>query len=111
MLTGGVHTPHTRRMLSSAGIPVIETWDLPNEPIDQVVGFCNEEAMRLLIATLGAKGYRRFGYVGGKTESDSRGEQRRKGFIRALDELGLLLVGSSPGACRPSRSRMEARLS
>jgi LacI family gluconate utilization system Gnt-I transcriptional repressor len=66
ILTGGVHTPHTRRMLSSAGIPVIETWDLPSEPIDQVVGFSNEEAMRLLIATLGAKGYRRFGYVDGK---------------------------------------------
>jgi LacI family gluconate utilization system Gnt-I transcriptional repressor len=44
--------------------------------------------MRLLIATLGAKGYRRFGYVGGTTERDSRGEQRRKGFMRALDELG-----------------------
>jgi LacI family transcriptional regulator, gluconate utilization system Gnt-I transcriptional repressor len=88
ILAGGVHTPHTRRMLSSAGIPVIETWDLPPEPIDQVVGFSNEEAMRLLIARLAAKGYRRFGYVGGTTARDSRGEQRRKGFIRALDELG-----------------------
>ena len=67
ILTGGVHTPHTRRMLSSASIPVIETWDLPPEPIDQVVGFSNEEAMRLLITTLAAKGYRRFGYVGGRT--------------------------------------------
>ena len=67
ILTGGVHTPHTRRMLSSAGIPVIETWDVPPEPIDQVVGFSNEEAMRLLITTLAAKGYRKFGYVGGTT--------------------------------------------
>ena len=90
ILTGGVHTPHTRRMLSSASIPVIETWDLPPEPIDQVVGFSNEEAMRLLITTLAAKGYRRFGYVGGRTTRDSRGEQRRKGFMRALDELGFV---------------------
>jgi LacI family transcriptional regulator, gluconate utilization system Gnt-I transcriptional repressor len=89
ILTGGVHTLHTRRMLSSAGIPVIETWDLPSEPIDQVVGFSNEEAMRLLITTLAAKGYRKFGYVGGTTTRDSRGEQRRKGFMRALDELGV----------------------
>jgi LacI family gluconate utilization system Gnt-I transcriptional repressor len=88
ILTGGVHTLHTRRMLNSAGIPVIETWDLPSEPIDQVVGFSNEEAMRLLITTLAAKGYRKFGYVGGTTTRDSRGEQRRKGFMRALDELG-----------------------
>ena len=90
ILTGGVHTPHTRRMLSSAGIPVIETWDVPPEPIDQVVGFSNEEAMRLLITTLAAKGYRKFGYVGGTTTRDSRGEQRRKGFMRALDNLAWL---------------------
>ena len=92
ILTGGSHTPRTRRMLENAGIPVVETWDLPVQPIDQVVGFSNEEAMRLLIKTLAGRGYRKFGFIGGATTRDSRGEQRRKGFTRAIDELGL-----SPG--------------
>ena len=89
ILTGGSHTERTRRMLKNAGVPVVETWDLPARPIDQVVGFSNEEAMRLLIKTLAGRGYRKFGYIGGTTTRDSRGEQRRKGFVRAIDELGL----------------------
>ncbi|TIP76591.1 MAG: LacI family transcriptional regulator, partial [Mesorhizobium sp.] len=32
ILTGGTHTDLTRRMLESAGIPVVETWELPPKP-------------------------------------------------------------------------------
>ena len=89
ILTGGVHTERARRMLKMAAIPVVETWDLPADPIDQVVGFSNEEAMALLTRTLAGRGYRRFGFIGGTSARDQRGDQRRRGFIRALDELGL----------------------
>ena len=89
ILTGGRHTARARKMLKGAGIPVIETWDVPADPIDQVVGFSNEEAMALLVRKLAEKGYKRFGYVGGTTERDTRGSQRRRGFQRALADLGL----------------------
>ncbi|OBZ94983.1 LacI family transcriptional regulator [Pararhizobium polonicum] len=89
ILTGGSHTPKGRRMLEQAGIPVIETWDRPAQPIDKVVGFSNGEAMELLVETLARKGYRRFGYIGGVTARDTRGSQRRAGFVRALERLGL----------------------
>ena len=57
ILTGGAHTDRARAgMLESAGIPVVETWDLPAKPIDQVVGFSNEEAMGLLVKTLASQG-------------------------------------------------------
>ncbi|TIN15557.1 MAG: LacI family DNA-binding transcriptional regulator, partial [Mesorhizobium sp.] len=67
IVTGGAHTERARRLLNNAGIPVVETWELPSKPIDQVVGFSNEEAMRLLVKTLARKGYRKFGYIGGTT--------------------------------------------
>ena len=89
IVTSGNHTPRTRRMLASAGIPVVETWDVPPDPVDQIVGFSNADAMGLLVKTLAAKGYRRFGYIGGTTERDTRGNQRREGFVKALRELGL----------------------
>jgi len=89
ILTGGQHTPRTRKLLLAAGIPVIETWDVPAKPIDQVVGFSNEDAMALLVLKLAEKGYKRFGYVGGTTERDTRGSQRRVGFQRALKQLKL----------------------
>ncbi len=89
ILTGGIHTGRARRMLENAGIPVVETWDLPAKPIDQVVGFSNADAMSLLVKTLAAKGYRKFAYIGGTTERDTRGNQRRAGFQAAIAELGL----------------------
>src|SRR6056297_417000 len=39
VLTGGRHTDRARSRLRSAGIPMIETWDLPEAPVDHVVGF------------------------------------------------------------------------
>ncbi|MER8375807.1 LacI family DNA-binding transcriptional regulator [Mesorhizobium sp. M1409] len=89
ILTGGAHTERARRLLKNAGVPVVETWELPAKPIDQVVGFSNEEAMGLLVKTLAKKGYHKFGYIGGTTSRDTRGSQRREGFIRAIEELGL----------------------
>jgi len=89
IVTGGQHTARARKLLKSAGIPVIETWDSPADPIDQVVGFSNEDAMAMLVRKLAEKGYKRFGYIGGTTERDTRGSQRRTGFQRALGELGL----------------------
>lgn len=89
ILTGGSHTARARKMLVNAAIPVVETWDVPADPIDQVVGFSNADAMALLVRRLAEKGYKRFGYVGGTTERDTRGSQRRAGFQRALSELGL----------------------
>ena len=41
VVTGGAHTDRCRTLLSNAGVPVVETWDLPDDPIDRVVGFSN----------------------------------------------------------------------
>lgn len=90
ILTGGTHSARARKLLRNAGIPVVETWDIPPVPVDQVVGFSNKEAMALLVRTLATeRGYRRFGYIGGTTERDTRGNQRKEGFQQALAELGL----------------------
>ena len=42
------------------------------QAIDQVVGFSNEEAIRMLGTTLAAKGCRGFGYVGRKNDTAKR---------------------------------------
>jgi LacI family transcriptional regulator, gluconate utilization system Gnt-I transcriptional repressor len=46
VLTSGVHTETSRRLLKGASIPVVEVWELPEEPIDMAVGFSNLEAGR-----------------------------------------------------------------
>jgi len=89
IVTDGRHTPKARRMLQSAGIPVVETWDLPADPIDHVVGFSNAEASRALVHRLYQKGYRNIAFIGGASKRDTRGADRRLGYKRAVEELGL----------------------
>lgn len=89
VLTGGRHTERARRMLEKAGIPVIETWDLPKQPVRHVVGFSNAEASQALVRYLHGKGYRRIAFIGGTTNRDTRGADRRHGYEQAMAALGL----------------------
>ncbi len=101
VVTGGTHTPAARKLLKAAGIPVVETWDLPPQPVEHCVGFSNAEAVAQLVRQLHAQGYRRLAFLGGVAQSDARGADRRRGFESAMRELGLdatrqLSVGAAP---------------
>ncbi|WP_244484103.1 LacI family DNA-binding transcriptional regulator [Devosia sp. Leaf64] len=89
VVTGGQHTPRCRRLLQSAGIPVIETWDIPSDPIGHVVGFSNADAAAMLVDHLVATGRRRIAFIGGEAGRDTRGADRRAGFIAAMERHGL----------------------
>ncbi len=89
VVTGGHHTARARRLLENAGIPVIETWDLPVAPIGHVVGFSNAEAVRGMVDHFVTVGYRRIAFIGGDAAGDSRGADRRTGFIAAMQANGL----------------------
>ncbi len=89
ILTGGNHTPGTRAKLQAAGIPVVETWDLPAEPIEHTVGFSNAEATAALVHHLHGRGYRHIAFIGGTSNRDTRGADRRRGYSDAIHALGL----------------------
>ena len=89
VVTGGRHTDRARRFIGGAGIPVIETWDLPQDPIGNVVGFSNAETTRMTVEHLLQRGYRRIAFVGGDTAGDTRGADRRTGFIRTMRAHGV----------------------
>ena len=89
VVTGGSHTARARKFLEKSGIPVVEIWDLPKKPVRHVVGFSNAEASKALVKYLHAKGYRRIAFIGGTTNRDTRGADRRAGYEAAMTELGL----------------------
>jgi LacI family transcriptional regulator, gluconate utilization system Gnt-I transcriptional repressor len=89
VLTTGSHTPRSRAMLHAAGVPVIETWELPRNPVGHVVGFSNAAASALVARHLHAQGRRRIAFVGGTSALDPRGMDRRRGYERAIRALGL----------------------
>lgn len=101
VVTGGSHTPLARKLLESAGVPVVETWDLLDAPIGHNVGFSNAQAVGELVRALHAKGYRKMGFLGGLPQSDARGADRRRGFLEAMEALGLdttrtMAIGRAP---------------
>lgn len=111
VLTSGDHTPAARAMLAGAGIPVVEVWELPEDPIDMAVGFSNFEAGRAMTRHLFEVGRRRIGFVGagrraGPGEGDRRGRLRRLGYEAALAELGL---GEPRAVPEPAEGSMVER--
>jgi LacI family gluconate utilization system Gnt-I transcriptional repressor len=87
VLTGIRHTDKTRSQLRDSGIPVVETWDLSDRPIDMLAGFSNLEAGAAMGRYLISKGYMRLGFAGG---DESRALSRLAGLTAT--------VKSTPGA-------------
>jgi LacI family gluconate utilization system Gnt-I transcriptional repressor len=111
VVTGGKHTPRARRLLENAGIPVVETWDLPEHPIENVVGFSNAAAIERLVDHLVEQGKTRIAFIGGDTTLDTRGADRRLGFLRAIERHGLaadrlIAVGIPPISMREGAAAM-----
>jgi LacI family gluconate utilization system Gnt-I transcriptional repressor len=53
------------------------------------VGFSNADATAAMVHHLHARGYRRIAFVGGVAGRDARGDDRRRGYARAIQALGL----------------------
>lgn len=89
VVTGGRHTLRGRRLLETAAVPVIEMWDLPENPVDHAIGFSNADAVQGMVDHLVTKGLRRIAFIGGDADRDTRGTDRRAGFVRAMQAHGL----------------------
>lgn len=63
VLTSPLHTKKLRRVLMASDIPVVETWSLPDKPLDMAVGYSDLEAAETLAEYLLDKGYRKFAYI------------------------------------------------
>ena len=89
ILTGTQHTPGARAQLRSAGIPVVETWELAKDPIDMNVGFSNRAAGRRLTEALLARGHRRIVFAGVDPAFELRSRRRAQGYREAMRAAGL----------------------
>lgn len=116
VVTGGKHTPRARKLLENADVPVIETWDIPADPIGHFVGFSNADAVRSMVDHFVAVGYRHIAFIGGDASRDTRGSDRRLGFIAALKHHGLdasrlIDAGTPPISMREGANAMARLLS
>ncbi|WP_248323032.1 LacI family DNA-binding transcriptional regulator [Caballeronia sp. Sq4a] len=85
VLTGTEHSPLTRERLRRTKVPIIEIWDLTDDPIDMLIGFSHEAVGVEVARHLLAKGYRRFAVL---SADDPRGVRRSMSLIDELKRHG-----------------------
>lgn len=97
ILSDSQHTERTRKMIATAGIPVVEIMDFPEEPIDMVVGMDHRAAARAMTEAMLARGRTRSAYLGARL--DVRTRLRMEGYYDAMQAAGLegrhLLTGDA----------------
>jgi LacI family gluconate utilization system Gnt-I transcriptional repressor len=81
VMGGLVASDVSRERLRQAGIPVVETWDLTDHPVDMVVGFSHLKVGSAIAGYFLSKGWSRLGMA---TGDDQRAAVRREGFISTL---------------------------
>lgn len=81
------HSPTALRMLEAAGVPVVETGDLPERPVDMAVSYSNYEAAKAMTHHLARLGYRSIALA--TLKGNPRASERQRGYMDALAELGL----------------------
>ncbi|MFM4805533.1 substrate-binding domain-containing protein [Aeromonas bivalvium] len=87
ILSDSQHTARTRKMIATAGIPVVETMDLPEQPIDMVVGLDHRAAARAMVTEMLRRGRRTPVYLGARL--DVRTRLRMEGYYQAMEQAGL----------------------
>jgi LacI family gluconate utilization system Gnt-I transcriptional repressor len=113
ILTGGHHTAATRDLVRATGMPIIEMWDLPDDPLGHAVGFSNADAMTLVVDHLVQTGRRKLAFVGASEGADMRGAERRDGVIKAarahgLPEVTIIDAGPAPVSMRHGSAAIDA---
>lgn len=80
-MTGLVQSQKARDRLRRSGIPVVESWDLSDRPVDMVVGFSHVKVGSAVGGYFLGKRWKRIGIASG---DDHRARMRRDGFQTTL---------------------------
>lgn len=91
LVTGGEHALPIRQMLAEAGIPLVEVFDVAEQPIDMLVGLDHASAGAAVAAFFQARGFTRFAMF---AAGDARARQRQRGFVQAAEQAGGTVVAA-----------------
>ncbi|SOZ16758.1 Transcriptional regulator, LacI family [Cupriavidus taiwanensis] len=107
VVTGLVHSQAARERLRRAGIPVVETWDLSDRPVDMSVGFSHVKVGSSVAGYFLGKGWRRLGIA---TGDDHRASVRREGFVSTVGHEVPTVVVPAPSSLALGRQALAGLL-
>ncbi|BCH15921.1 MULTISPECIES: LacI family DNA-binding transcriptional regulator [unclassified Mesorhizobium] len=98
LIVAGIdQTPISRRLLETAGCPVVQVMETGPDPVDMMVGFSHLDGGRAATEHMIEMGYRRIGFIGARM--DPRSQRRLAGYRAAMEAAGLFdarLVTTTP---------------
>jgi LacI family transcriptional regulator, gluconate utilization system Gnt-I transcriptional repressor len=81
VVAGLLRSVRVREKLRGLRIPIVETWDMSERPVDMLVGFSHLKAGSAVAGFFLGKGWQRVGIA---TADDHRALQRRDGFLAVM---------------------------
>lgn len=86
-IVGTDHSPVTAHLLRESQVPIVEAWDLTENPIDSLVGFSNGDALQAIVDFTAQRGYRHPTFAGSFQSGDFRAVARKASFEDAVRRL------------------------
>ena len=109
MIVAGVdQTERSREMLRSSGLPIVQTMDVTDSPIDLNIGLDHAAAGYAAVEYLYGQGHRKIAHL--TARQDPRARRRHAGYQRAIDHFGLSSEGLVAESPAPSDVEMGGTL-
>jgi len=108
IVTGVDQTERSRQLLRNAGVPVVQTMDVTDEPIDLNIGLDHGEAGAAAVRYLHELGHTKIAHL--TARGDPRARRRHAGYLRQMRSLGLPTTGLVQSLPRISNTEMGREL-
>jgi LacI family gluconate utilization system Gnt-I transcriptional repressor len=109
MIVAGIdQTPRSRLLLEQCGVPVIQTMELTDDPVDINIGMSHYQAGYAATRYLIDLGYRKVGNISARL--DTRSRRRIDGYRAAMREIGIDDASYNAATPRASTVALGAEL-
>lgn len=109
MIVAGIdQTDHARRMLEQSGVPVVQTMETTDDPIDVNIGLSQRRAGYAATRYLLDLGHRRISHF--RARLDARSRRRYEGYRQAMEEAMISPTPFVADTSRPSTVALGAQL-
>jgi LacI family gluconate utilization system Gnt-I transcriptional repressor len=108
IVSGIDQSPNARRLLETAGCPVVQIMETGPDPVDLMIGFSHLEGGKAVTSHLIETGRKRIAFLGARM--DPRSARRMAGYSEAMTEAGFFdasLITTTP---QPSSVTMGSEL-
>jgi LacI family transcriptional regulator, gluconate utilization system Gnt-I transcriptional repressor len=108
ILAGIDQTEQAKRLLRGAGIPVVQTMELTDDPVDINIGLSQRDAGYAATRFLLDLGHRKIGHITARL--DPRARRRVEGYRQAMADAGIDATDFIAATPRPSTTALGAQL-